>query len=75
MGLDRLKNMYEQTSSIIDAIRRIFTFNRWESIRDFRSGLGYPDLYTIFARRCKSFKANMRVSRNKILRHLIQLED
>ena len=31
-----------------NAIRKIFTFHRWESIRSLRAGLGYPDLCTIF---------------------------
>ena len=45
--------------AINDAIRRIFSYNRWESIRALHSGLGYKDLYTLFALRKRSFRAKL----------------
>ena len=41
--------------AINDAIRRIFSYNRWESIRSLRSQFGYRDIYSLFAIRRKSF--------------------
>ena len=51
--------MHSCQVAINDAIRRIFSYNRWESIRTLRSGLGYKDLYTLFALRKRSFRAKL----------------
>ena len=42
-----------------DAIRRIFSYNRWESIRVLRASLGYLSVTEIFAKRRKSFEARI----------------
>ena len=34
-----------------DGIRKIFGWNRWESIGDLRNSFGYDDLFTIAERR------------------------
>ena len=39
--------------AINDSIRRIFSFNRWESVRHLRESLGYRDIYHIFSIRKK----------------------
>ena len=38
-----------------DTIRRIFTFNRWESVRYLRLSFGYPSLVKIFEHRSQKF--------------------
>ena len=50
--------------AINDAIRRIFSFNRWESTRLLRQQLGYPNIYEIFNSRQKSFLAKNATSPN-----------
>ena len=62
--------MSKNNTAVNDAIRKIFTFNRWESIRDFRAGLGYPDLYTIFAKRRTSFHSKLPYIGNSVLKHM-----
>ena len=42
-----------------DAIRRIFGYNRWESIRNLREAAHYPCVTEIFARRQLSFIDNL----------------
>ena len=64
------KEMSKCNSALNNAIRKMFTFNRWESIRSLRSGMGYPDLYTIFAQRQSSFYLALENSSNGVLRHL-----
>ena len=43
--------MHKCIVALNDAIRRIFSFNRWESIRSLRLALGYDDLFTIFTKK------------------------
>ena len=53
-----------------DSIRRIFTFHRWESTRQLRQELGFPNLYEIFAARKKRFDHKNRTSSNLVIREL-----
>ena len=46
-------------TAINDAIRKIFSFQRWESIRSLRSGLGYQDVYSIFEKRRNGFYSRL----------------
>ena len=55
------------STALNNAIRKIITFHRWESIRSFRSGLGYPDFCTIVATRRSSFYAKLAKSQNVVL--------
>ena len=57
-----------------DAIRRIFNYNRWESIRTLRESFGYLDITTLFASRKKSFRQNIPSLRNNLLSTLLNLE-
>ena len=36
-------------TALNDAIRKVFTYQRWESVRLLRESLGYKSLYEIFA--------------------------
>ena len=60
-------DMHNCTVALNDAIRKIFSFNRWESIRSLRIELGYDDLTTIFAQRKKKFHSQMHLVNNRAL--------
>ena len=45
--------------AVNDAIRRIFSYNRWDSIRDLRDSYGYSSVTHIFAERKKSFEKQL----------------
>ena len=60
-------DMNECNVALNDAIRRIFSYNRWESIRTLRQQLGYKDLYSIFAIRRRNFFQNFRQLRNRTI--------
>ena len=56
-----------------DAIRRIYSYNRWESTRSLRQDLGFPNVYEIFSKRSKSFlEANLQSS-NCVIARLVQI--
>ena len=51
-----------------DAIRRIFGYNRWESIRTLRQSLGFHDIYDSFQRRRMKFKEGNAAHANRVIR-------
>ena len=53
-----------------DAIRRIFSFHRWESIRTLRGEFGYKDLTTTFAIRRRNFMSMLSHIDNKTVSSL-----
>ena len=59
--------MHECHVATNDAIRRIFSFNRWESIRRLRESFGYRDIYTIFAQRKRNFLHRFQSTNNTVL--------
>ena len=56
--------------AVNDAIRRIFSYNRWESIRDLRIDNGYLSVTEIFANRKRSFEERLSKIGNNFLSKL-----
>ena len=48
-------DMRDCNTAINDAIRKIYSYNRWESTRFLRESLGFPSIYEIFRRRSEKF--------------------
>ena len=61
------KDLRDCNTAINDAIRKIYSYNRWESTRLLRQSLGFPSIYEIFCRRSKAFLNNNLRSRNEVL--------
>ena len=53
-----------------DCIRRIFGYNRWESIRHLRLSMGYPSIVDIFAQRKRKFFTRLPTIHNPTLNAL-----
>ena len=66
--------MYDCHVAVNNAIRRIFTYNKWESIRSLRMQFGYRDLYTLFAIRKKAFLAKLPHMGNTTITSLLKFE-
>ena len=62
------KDMADCTTALNDAIRKIFSFNRWESVRVLRTNFGYKSLVEIFAIASKKFLASLPHHDNSIIR-------
>ena len=60
-------------TAVNNAIRRIFGYNRWESIRQLRQELGYKDLTTIFYLRKEAFLKKALTSGNHVVRFIANL--
>ena len=55
-----------------DGIRKIFGWNRWESVRELRSTFGYKDIYIMAESRRKAFLSSFTRLDNPILNYLKQ---
>ena len=64
------KDMTNCTVALNDAIRKIFSFKRWESVRSLRECFGYKSLYELFAAASKKFHDSIQTHRNDTLKSL-----
>jgi hypothetical protein len=64
------REMSQCNTAINDAIRKVFTFNRWESVRTLRESFGYESIYELFCRNQKRFIDSVRFSENRVLSHI-----
>ena len=56
--------------AVNDAIRKIFSYHRWESIRTLRESLGYLSVTDIFAKRKHIFETRLPQVGNALLSFL-----
>ena len=69
------KQMHMINVALNDCLRRIFSYNRWESVRFLRLSSGYPSITDIFHQRSRRFDARLSSIRNDSLRFLKGLHD
>ena len=67
------RQMMNCNVALNDAIRKIFTFNRWESVRALREGFGYLSLTEIFAKAKNRFLSSLPSHRNRSIVQLAAL--
>ena len=53
--------------AVNDAIRKIYSYNRWESVKELRKSQGFLSITEIFAQRKLSFEQNLPGIGNKML--------
>ena len=68
-----VKEMNRLHVALNDAIRKIFTYSRWESVKTLRESFGYMSVTEIFAKRKKSFINKIPNLRNVLLSTLCSL--
>ena len=64
------KEMRDCNTALNDSIRKIFGFNRWESVRFLRESFGYKSLYDMFAKAARCFQISLGTHHNSVLKHL-----
>ena len=62
------KEMQECTTALNNAIRRIFTFHRWESVRCLREAFNYKSITEIFSLMSRKFTMSLPTHPNSIIR-------
>ena len=62
--------MRVMNTAINDALRRIFSYQRWESVRSLRESHGYESIYIIYENRKRKFYRALRVHPNSIIREV-----
>ena len=61
------REMIKFEVALNDCIRKIFTFQRWESTRMLRTSFGYQSVTEIFAIRKQTFERNLQRTGNQVL--------
>jgi len=64
------KDMNDCTVALNDAIRKIFSFHRWESVRELRTNFGYKSFTEIFAIAKNKFLKLLPHHENSVLRQI-----
>ncbi len=62
--------MSDCNTAINNALRKIFSFHRWESVRSLRESFGKKSIYDIFAQTRTKFFSSLPSHNNSILRQL-----
>ena len=65
--------MHACNVALNDSIRRIYSYNRWESTRSLRQQLGFPSICEIFHSRQKAFLTKNALLRNQVIVKLTAL--
>ena len=68
-------DMYRCHVAVNNAIRKVFSFAVWQSIRHLRISHGYKSIYEFFSSAKANFLANASSSSNLIVRHLSTLRN
>ena len=66
-------DMHDCTVALNNAIRKIFAYNRWESVRMLRQNFGYKSLMEIFFFSRRKFLESLPTHRNSIVSFLSSL--
>ena len=61
------REMHNCNVALNDSIRRIFSYNRWESTRSLRQQFGFPNVTEIFQSRLRRFFEKCRDSHNSVV--------
>ena len=64
------RQMQNCNTAVNDALRLIFGYNRWESIRQLRESFGYKSLTDIFGRSRKKFYDRLPYHSNSVVSHI-----
>ena len=64
------KEMESLHVAVNDAIRKIFSYHRWKSIRTLRGSLGYLSITELFAKRKRKFESQLPHLGNAVLTYL-----
>ena len=64
-----VSDMRSFNTAINDAIRRVFSYQRWESTRFLRQSSGFPSIYEIYSRRSEAFLSGNLKSQNEANNH------
>ena len=64
------RQMQNCNTAVNDALRLIFGYHRWESVRQLRESFGYKSLTDIFGRSRKKFHERLPYHPNSIISHI-----
>ena len=66
------REMMSYDVALNDCIRKIFSYNRWESVRSLRKEFGYDSVSELFTKR--TFYRAIKLTGNPVLKNLSSIE-
>ena len=69
------KDTHSMSVALNDAIRKIFGWNRWQSVSELRKAMGYKSLEIISAKLKKSFLIKLSTINNSVLQRISSISD
>ena len=64
------RQMQDCNTAVNDALRLIFGYNRWESVRTIRESFGYKSLTELFQSTKRKFNMSLLSHRNSVIKHI-----
>ena len=64
--------MQDCVTATNDALRFLFGYDRWESVRTMRQSFGYKSLVEIFHRAKSKFDTSLYSHKNPVIRHIVK---
>ena len=64
------RQMQDCSTAVNDALRLIFGYNRWESVRTIRESFGYKSLTELFHSTKRKFNMSLLSHRNSVIKHI-----
>ena len=69
-----MRQFHPLNVALNDCIRRVFGYNRWESVRFLRQSMGYPSLTDIVSARARQFRLKLTSVPNTVLQKLAVMD-
>ena len=66
------RDTHAMSVALNDAIRKIFGWNRWQSVSELRNMMGYKSIEILFARMKRSFLLNLAHVENAVLHKIVK---
>ena len=64
------RQMQDCNTAVNDALRLIFGYNRWESVKTVRESFGYKSLTELFHTAKRKFQASLSLHHNSVVKHI-----
>ena len=64
------RQMQDCNTAVNDALRLIFGYNRWESVKTVRESFGYKSLTELFHTAKRKFHASLSLHHNSVVKHI-----
>ena len=69
------RQMHDCNTAVNDALRMIFGYNRWQSVKTLRESFGYKSLTELFHAAKQKFHASLSSHQNSVIKHIARISN